>query len=107
MKSKTLSKMTWYVFILIVFSIAILSTDLGKYFPKELNWLIPGMVFVLFFLIASRVISYLGLSGHKGQKINALVFSYRYFYILLTDEARQEWRDFIAAERERINQKLK
>ena len=64
-------------------------------------------MFCLVILLWSRLFSYFMLSGHKGQKIDGLVRSYRWYYIMLTDEARQEWQDFIAAERERINKKPK
>ncbi len=106
MKSKTLSKVTWYVFLLIIFSISIMSTDLGNYFPKELNWLIPGMFFCLFFLIAMRVTSYFAINdSHKGISISSLEFTYRTNYFLLTVEAKKVLQDCIAAEQDRLNKK--
>lgn len=111
MKSKTLSKVTWYVFLWTVAAVTLATNKEGfnlltKFISiNQTNFFVGIPLFCLFFLIASRILSYLGLSGHKGQKISTLIFSYRYCYILLTDEARQEWRDFIAAEQDRLNKK--
>lgn len=111
MKSKTLSKITKYVFLWTVVSVLMVSTDIGMHFlnklisKKEAVMLHGVLLFLLFILIFSRISSYLALSAHKGLSINYLEFSYRYFYIFLTDESRQEWRDFIAKERDRICKK--
>ena len=111
MKSKTLSKITKYVFLWTVVSVLMVSTDVGmnflnKFISKKEAVMVYGVsLFLLFILIAARIFSYLALSAHKGLSINDLQFSYRYLYILLTDESRQEWRDFIAKERDRIRKK--
>jgi hypothetical protein len=108
MKSNTLSKVTLYVFLWTVAAVVLVSTGTGMQFlngfisKKEAVMLLGASLFLLFFLVASRVFSYLALSAHKGQSIKTLVSSYHYFYILLTVEARQEWRDFIAKEREQV-----
>ncbi|MDI9334898.1 MAG: hypothetical protein QM533_11050 [Cytophagales bacterium] len=110
MKSKLLSKLTLYVFLWTVLFFILIATKNGNIFldqfisTKQAVIILGVSMFTLFFLFASRVISYLFLSGHKGQSIETLIFSYRGFYILLTQEARQEWRDFIAKEKIRAQQ---
>lgn len=109
MKSKTLSKVTWVVFVWFLVTIILVATDVGQQFLSrfmsigETNILVALPSFSLFFCFFSRVVSYLGLSAHKGQSIENIKFSYRYFYILLTEEARQDWRDFIAKEQRRVS----
>ena len=108
MKSKTLTKITWYFFLWSIGYLIIFFTDVGRHFllltfsMRQLVVLYVATLIILFILIASRILSYMALSIHKGQKLNALIFGYRSIYIFLTDEARQEWRDFIAIERARI-----
>lgn len=108
MKSKTLSRVTKYVFIWTAATAILISTNAGMIFllkfisMRQINIIFTISVFSLFIFIASRTFSYLALSAHKGLSLKNLNFSYKYFYILLTDEARQEWRDFAAKERERI-----
>ncbi len=110
MKSKTLTKLIKCITVFAVLIVAVVTSDgvwemsVMPVSRAHAGLIMAATFFILFFLLVSKIFSYLGLSAHKGLKIDDLIFLYRFFYVLLTDEARQEWRDFIAQERDRIVQ---
>ena len=113
MKSKTLSKVTWYVFLWTVAAVALATNKEGfnlltKFIStKQTNFFVGIPLFCLFFLIAMRVISYFAINdSHKGISISSLEFTYRTNYFLLTVEAKKVLQDCIAAEQDRLNKKL-
>lgn len=105
MKRKNTSRFMKYSFIsvLILFSLIISSNNIGFLSAfistKKLVLLYGIALFACFFFTASMVLSSLALSAHKGQTLSTLMFSYKWFYFFLTDEARKDWRDFISTMR--------
>lgn len=102
MKSKNLSRLTFWSFVW--FAILVVLTLLPEDFHilREIIFslwfpVIFGIsFFLLAYVIASQVMSNLALSAFKGRSIDFLESMYRWYWILLTDEARQEWQKFIS-----------
>lgn len=51
-------------------------------------------------LLMMKVISSVFLSGFKGQPVSFIENIYPLFWLLLTAESRQEWRDYIQSQKQ-------